>query len=206
MTTANVVSVNPHLLDQLTAGIFDVDGVLLASPHEQAWRDALAGLADPQLFTTEIYQDHVAGKPRMIGALAALKAVGVSDAERHVAPYVARKQACLEQLIAAKDLSAFPDALRFVHAMDDLGWPMAAASSSKNANGMLKMVPFDERRSLFDVFVVNVCGRDLQRWSRNDIEVDSDGTEQRAVRFAIYHLNGAANPDDERVSEREEHC
>ncbi len=26
----------------LTAGIFDVDGVLLASPHERAWREALA--------------------------------------------------------------------------------------------------------------------------------------------------------------------
>ena len=32
---------------RLTAAIFDVDGVLLASPHEQAWRDALSGVADP---------------------------------------------------------------------------------------------------------------------------------------------------------------
>ncbi|MBA3049239.1 MAG: HAD family phosphatase, partial [Brevundimonas sp.] len=29
----------------LTAGIFDVDGVLLASPHERAWRDALGTFA-----------------------------------------------------------------------------------------------------------------------------------------------------------------
>jgi hypothetical protein len=31
----------------LTAGIFDVDGVLLASPHERAWRKALQDFADP---------------------------------------------------------------------------------------------------------------------------------------------------------------
>ena len=37
---------------RLTAAIFDVDGVLLASPHEQAWRDALSGLAAPARFTT----------------------------------------------------------------------------------------------------------------------------------------------------------
>ena len=31
----------------LAGCIFDVDGVLLASPHEQAWREALTGLAAP---------------------------------------------------------------------------------------------------------------------------------------------------------------
>ena len=31
---------------RLKAGIFDVDGVLLASPHERAWREALQGFAE----------------------------------------------------------------------------------------------------------------------------------------------------------------
>ena len=31
----------------LAAVIFDVDGVLVASPHERAWREALQGIADP---------------------------------------------------------------------------------------------------------------------------------------------------------------
>ena len=34
---------NSHLRP-LTAGIFDVDGVLVASPHERAWQEALADL------------------------------------------------------------------------------------------------------------------------------------------------------------------
>jgi beta-phosphoglucomutase-like phosphatase (HAD superfamily) len=61
---------SPHVRVQrgtLAGAIFDVDGVLVASPHEQAWREALAGFADPAPFTTEFYQAHVAGKPRLDG-------------------------------------------------------------------------------------------------------------------------------------------
>lgn len=39
-----------------------------------------------------------------------------------------------------------------------------------------------------------------ERWSACDIEIDGDPEAQRALRFAAFHLNGAANPDDERVS------
>jgi hypothetical protein len=56
----------------LTAGIFDVDGVLLASPHERAWREALQSLAEPGRFTIAMYQAHVAGKPRLSGVAGAL--------------------------------------------------------------------------------------------------------------------------------------
>ncbi|MFA4893419.1 glycoside hydrolase family 65 protein [Brevundimonas sp.] len=38
------------------------------------------------------------------------------------------------------------------------------------------------------------------RWSRSDVKVEGDGTAQKALRFAVYHLNGAANPEDPRVS------
>jgi len=39
-----------------------------------------------------------------------------------------------------------------------------------------------------------------RRWHRSDVEVDGDPRAQQALRFALYHLNGAANPDDEQVS------
>ncbi len=39
-----------------------------------------------------------------------------------------------------------------------------------------------------------------ERWQRSDVQVDGDTDAQRALRFAIYHLNSAANPADERVS------
>ncbi len=147
----------------LRAAIFDVDGVLLASPHEQAWRDALIGIADPARFTTALYQASVAGRPRLDGALAALEALGVPEAKQHVADYAARKQARLEALIADGQVQAFPDALRFVSAIRLLGWPMAVASSSKNANAMLQRVHLADGTTLHDAFVVNVCGRNLRR-------------------------------------------
>jgi trehalose/maltose hydrolase-like predicted phosphorylase len=39
-----------------------------------------------------------------------------------------------------------------------------------------------------------------KRWHCSDVEIEGDAAAQRALRFALYHLNGAANPDDEHVS------
>jgi trehalose/maltose hydrolase-like predicted phosphorylase len=39
-----------------------------------------------------------------------------------------------------------------------------------------------------------------ERWTASDVEVDGDPEAQRALRFAVYHLASAANPEDERVS------
>jgi beta-phosphoglucomutase len=164
----------------LTAAIFDVDGVLLQSPHEQAWRDALVGLADPARFTTGMYQASVAGKPRLDGALAALEALGISDAGQHVAVYAQRKQARLEELIKGGHVKAFPDALRFVEAIRRLGWPMAVASSSKNANAMLQLIRLADGSTLHDAFSVNVCGRDL-RHGKPDPEIFQLAAEELHV-------------------------
>ena len=151
----------------LRAAIFDVDGVLLASPHERAWREALVGFADPSRFTPELYEAQVAGKPRMAGALAALVALGVPDPERQAGEYAECKQKRLQELIRDGQVSAFPDALRFVQSTAELGLPMAVASSSKNANGMMKAVKLPSGRSLYDMFSVNVCGVDLPEGKPN---------------------------------------
>lgn len=147
----------------LKAAIFDVDGVLLASPHERAWREALAGFADGDRFTTAMYQAEVAGKPRLSGARAALAALGVGDAAGQAEAYAERKQQRLEALIADGSVRAFPDALRLVQAIADLGWPLAVASSSKNANGMMGAIRLASGKSLLDMFGANICGRDLPR-------------------------------------------
>ena len=39
-----------------------------------------------------------------------------------------------------------------------------------------------------------------ERWRCSDVEVEGDAAAQQDLRFALYHLNGAVNPDDERVS------
>jgi kojibiose phosphorylase len=39
-----------------------------------------------------------------------------------------------------------------------------------------------------------------ERWRAADVIVEGDEAAQRAIRFAVYHLIAAANPDDEHVS------
>ena len=39
-----------------------------------------------------------------------------------------------------------------------------------------------------------------ERWQASDVSIEGDDQAQRAVRFAVYQLNSAANPEDERVS------
>jgi beta-phosphoglucomutase len=155
-------TVHTRQAQRLAAGIFDVDGVLLASPHERAWREALEGFAAPAGFTTAIYQAHVAGKPRLDGARAALEALGVPNAAQQAPVYAEHKQKRLEELIEAGSVAAFPDALRLVQALATLRWPMAVASSSKNANQMMRLLRLESGQSLLDAFSVNVCGRDLR--------------------------------------------
>ena len=40
----------------------------------------------------------------------------------------------------------------------------------------------------------------LARWEASDIRIEGDPSVQRALRFAVYHLTSAANPQDDRVS------
>ena len=40
----------------------------------------------------------------------------------------------------------------------------------------------------------------LARWEASDLRIEGDPAAQRALRFAIYHLLSAANPQDDRVS------
>jgi HAD superfamily hydrolase (TIGR01509 family) len=162
MTPPALSGIGAPDVGRLRAGIFDVDGVLLASSHERAWREALTGFADPATFTTALYQAEVAGKPRLDGARAALEALGVADADQRASGYAEAKQARLGELIHAGAVAAFPDALRLVEAIAALGIPMAVASSSKNANQMMRPIRLPSGLSLLDAFSVNVCGRDLK--------------------------------------------
>jgi trehalose/maltose hydrolase-like predicted phosphorylase len=39
-----------------------------------------------------------------------------------------------------------------------------------------------------------------ERWDASDVSIEGDDEAQKALRFAIYHLTSAANPEDESVS------
>lgn len=168
--------------------IFDVDGVLVASPHEHAWRDSLRELMEgdwrairdqtswaPERFTPQVYEQVMSGKPRMNGARAALDYFNVPDADKRVGVYADRKQSMVVRLIEAGEFKAYPDALRFILAVREAGIRVAAASSSKNAKLFLRKIRLDTfaeaegRRydfvtpglSLLDLFDADDSGRDF---------------------------------------------
>lgn len=147
----------------LRAAIFDVDGVLVNSPHERAWREALAGFADPAGFTTAFYQAHVAGKRRLDGALAALKALGGAEDAAQAAAYAERKQGVIDRLIAENRFEAFPDAMHLALGLKGAGLRLALASSSKNADAMLTRVLLPDGRTLRDLFDADLSGREVPR-------------------------------------------
>jgi beta-phosphoglucomutase-like phosphatase (HAD superfamily) len=168
--------------------IFDVDGVLVDSPHEHAWREALRELMEgawsdirnqttwsPDTFTPQVYQRAVSGKPRMSGARAALEHFGVPDADERTVVYADRKQTMVVDLIEAGRFEAYPDALRLVLALRAAGLRVAAASSSKNAGLFLRRIRLDTFAaeqgldydfvtpglSLLAFFDVDISGRDF---------------------------------------------
>ena len=92
--------------------VFDVDGVLVDSPHERSWQDSLRELMEtewadirdqttwsPEAFSPQVYQQVMSGKPRMSGALAVLEYFEFPDAQGHVETYAARKQDMVLSLI-----------------------------------------------------------------------------------------------------------
>jgi beta-phosphoglucomutase len=170
------------------AAIFDVDGVLVDSPHQKAWRESLRELMEnewsdirdqtmwsPQAFTPHVYQTEISGKPRMNGARAALEYFQVPDADTRAVEYAARKQIMVVRLIEAGDFTAYPDALRFIIAVKDAGIQAAAASSSKNARLFLRQIRLDSFArdhgisspslrpglTLLNFFDADVSGRDF---------------------------------------------
>ena len=147
----------------LLAAIFDVDGVLVDSPHEHAWREALPGFCDPAGFSTVFYQAYVAGKPRLEGARAALERLGGPRAVGRAAEYATAKQALIDRLIEAGSFESFPDALRFAAALHGAGLKLALASSSHNAAAMLHQVDLPDGRPLLSLFDADLSGREVQR-------------------------------------------
>ena len=83
----------------LEGAIFDIDGVLVASPHERAWRESLRELMEgdwrgirnqtswtPEAFTPHVHERTMSGKPRVSGSSGArlLQGAGRGCSRRHL--------------------------------------------------------------------------------------------------------------------------
>ena len=79
---------------------------------------------------------------------------------------------------------------------------IVALHTSKDTRDPREAARTHVERAIEDVAGVIGAHRDawLARWQVSDLRIDGDPEAQRALRFAIYHLLSAANPEDDRVS------
>src|SRR4051812_34480515 len=157
----------------LRGAIFDVDGVLVDSPHEQAWRETLDRLMQgpwreaaagtswqPGALTSEVYAAQVAGKPREDGARAVLESIGLQDRDgARVAEYAAARQERVQELIDQHVFRPYEDALRFLERLRAAGVRVAAASSSQNAPALLSRIRLDGAGTVRDALDADLSGR-----------------------------------------------
>lgn len=125
--------------------ILDIDGTLLDTPHETAWREAVetvAGADQRRLLTTEMYQTRIAGRPRDVGAAAALELVGIAATPGMVTKLATVKQEAFEGL--AQGTKLFPDAVELLARAAATAAPVAVCTASKNAVALLLRCVDDE--------------------------------------------------------------
>ena len=162
--------------------IWDIDGVVLDSPHEESWRLTLAQEPwNTEGLSSDFYFHHLASRPRyecahnileLLGVYQRLGAATEEDKEALREQYASQKDALVKDLIARGDFRLFADAVTLVLKARRAAVPQAAASSSKNASTMLKIVSRErvlaevgddfgampEGDTLYSVFDLDACG------------------------------------------------
>ena len=180
--------------------IWDIDGIVVDSPHEEAWR--VTAMKEPwhiKELSSDFYFTHVASRPRyeggnnilqLYGVYERLGAVTEEERAKLLEKYCSEKNALIRELIGAGKFKLFDDAIPLLLKAKSIGIWQAAASASKNAKGMLLRVSrkrivdeigddfgvLNEEDSLYSIFDVGACGLDV-------------GGKEAMLKFAAERLN-----------------
>ncbi len=150
--------------------IWDFDGVLVFTPHEEAWRKAAEHYGAYE-FDHEFYVKYVSGKPRYDGADNILKLLGIyekfnatDDEERQklLHEFADFKNKLVNEMFERGDYGVNMDAIRFLIESKKHGIKHALASASKNATKLserIKVHVGNQIVSLYSLFDVNVSGK-----------------------------------------------
>ena len=164
--------------------IWDIDGVVMDSPHEAAWRETASKPPWSVSLSTDFYLRHVASRPRYEGAHNILLLQGVYDKlgakteeerKRLLERFATEKNNMIRDLIRRGKFKIFRDAVTLLLRAKRVEIPQACASASKNATDMLRMVDRERilrmlgtdygvlspGQTLYDMFDVDACGLDL---------------------------------------------
>lgn len=158
--------------EKKVAFIFDIDGVVLDTPHEEAWRNASIDweLIDKEFDFTQFYERNVAGQPGIAGAKHILQNLCISGGQpfyaknqitddkqktRWAEKFRMTKQQHLDQKLDAGRFRLFDDVTRIILQSKQAGMKVAAISSSENARKVLEKIPTDKLRKIFDISILN---------------------------------------------------
>ena len=122
------------------------------------------GFADPARFTTEFYQAHVAGKPRMDGARATLEGLGVPDAAAQAAEYAEEEAGAdrsADRRGQLRGLSGRGALRRCVATRPACGWRWRPRRRTSAA--MLRHLSLPDGRPLLSIFDADLSGTDVPR-------------------------------------------
>lgn len=193
--------------------IWDIDGVVVDSPHEEAWRiTAMKKPWDVKTLSSDFYFAHVASKPRYEGAnnifqlkgvYERLKATTEHDRKKILDEFCKDKNELIKNLIKEGKFKLFPDAIPLLLKAKKEGIMQAAASASKNAKPMLLRVSkahiieevgidFDvlkEGETLYTAFDVDACGLnvnskvEIQKFAAEKLNELAGGRIKKFVTF-----------------------
>lgn len=144
--------------------VWDFDGVLVYTPHEEAWKKAAERYGAE--IDHEFYVKYVSGKPRYDGAHNILELTGIYERygadtkekrERLLREFAEFKNRMVNEMFDRGEYEVNHGAIEFLLEARKLGIPNALASASKNAPKLAAKVKVGENR-LIDLFDVNVSG------------------------------------------------
>jgi len=160
--------------------IWDVDGVIVDSPHEMAWRLTAElpewGVKKGRL-DSEFYHDYVSGRPRYEGGGAVLERLGVyerlgaeTDATKKelLERYCIRKNELFGTLVDERQFEVFESSVAMIVVANEKKVMQAMASASKNAKRLIMKITREqvskiagkhcECNTLYSVFNVDASG------------------------------------------------
>jgi Predicted phosphatase/phosphohexomutase len=193
--------------------IWDIDGVLVDSPHEEAWRNTL--MKDPwngNGMSSDFYFTHVASIPRYEGGNNILELKGIyerlgaktkEEKQKLLDKFCNEKNDLIRKLIREDKFKLFTDAVTQLLRSKKLGVWQGAASASKNAKDMLMRVTrsrvireigndfgvFGEHDTLNSMFDVNLCGidashkKEIQKSAAQQLDILSG---EKIEKFVVF--------------------